>query len=267
MKVLVIGYGLLARRKKMKVKYLLIGMVVLFVTGMLATQSYAKIDPKNVVASWLFDDGSGNKAKDSSGNGNDGTVTGAKWVNGRKSKALEFDGASYVLADIKVVPQILTLEAWIYPIAGGGVVFAELGQGAINSGWHDSQMEILSSGEFKVGCWTGVETGISLGIYKFSAWYHVVMTYDKTNIKGYVNGELKKSLAAVKQYPPDLWYAIGAADTTSLGEGRYFNGIIDQAALYDIAISDDDVKQNFKVANAVFPSGKLTSTWAGIKAK
>jgi hypothetical protein len=255
----------------MKMRYLLIAVAVLFTVTMITNQSHAAIDPKTIIAQWNFDEGSGAVAKDSSGNGNDAAITGAKWVDGmvKPSKALEFDGvANYVMGGIKgTVPQTVSLEAWIYPVAGG-VVFAEIGQAGLpNAGWHDVQMEVSPTGEFFVGCWTGVLTGISLGTNKLGAWYHVVMTYDKTNIKGYVNGELKKSLAAVKQYPPDLWYAIGAADTTSLGEGRYFNGIIDQAALYDIAISDDDVKQNFKVANAVFPSGKLTSTWAGIKAK
>jgi len=138
----------------MKAKYFLIGLVVLFASGILINQSYAKIDPASIVGLWLFDEGSGNKAKDSSGNGNDGTINGAKWVDGRikRNKALEFDGSSnYVLADIKgTVPQSLSLEAWIYPVVGG-IVFAELGQGTINSGWHDSQMEILSTGVFKVG--------------------------------------------------------------------------------------------------------------------
>jgi len=254
----------------MKVRYLLIAVAVIFVAGMLANQSYAKIDPKTIVASWSFDEGSGTKVIDSSGNGCDGTITGAKWVDGmaKPSKALNFDGVgNLVLADIKgTVPQSLTLEAWIYPVAGG-VVFAELGQGTANSGWHDSQMEVLSTGEIKVGFWSGAETGISLGTYKLNTWYYVVMTYDKDNkntISGYVNGELKKTGSFVKQYPGDLWYAIGSADTTSLGEGKFFKGMIDKATVYNVALSADDVKQGF-ATTAVLPAGKMTTTWASIK--
>ena len=41
----------------MKVRYLLIGVVVLYVAGVLTASSYAKIDPKTCVGAWLFDEG------------------------------------------------------------------------------------------------------------------------------------------------------------------------------------------------------------------
>ena len=37
------------RSNKMKARYLLIGVVVLFVAGMLTASSYAKIDPKTLL--------------------------------------------------------------------------------------------------------------------------------------------------------------------------------------------------------------------------
>jgi len=228
----------------------------------------AKIDPKSIVGMWLFDEGEGKVAEDSSGNGNDGKLMGAKWVKGKVGNALSFDGKdNYVLIDIGgSVPQSITLAAWIYPIVGG-VVFSELGQGVINSGWHDSQMEVLFTGELKVGFWTGAEQGISLGKVSVNKWYNVAMTYDKSDssIKGYVNGELKDKGKLVKQYPPDLWYGIGAADTTNLGSGAYFNGIIDEVAIFNVALSEEDIQANMKRGTAVYPTGKLTATWADIK--
>ena len=65
----------------MKVKILLIG--VIFTLGMLAGSNYAEIDPSWIVASWTFDEGSGEIARDVSGNGHDGAVPGdVKWVDG-----------------------------------------------------------------------------------------------------------------------------------------------------------------------------------------
>lgn len=256
----------------MKVKCLLIGVVVLFVAGMLTNQSYAKIDPKSISGLWLFDEGSGDKAKDSSGNKADGALmNGPKWVDGKKkpSKALQFDGNDdYVIVHIGVPPQSISLEAWIYP-TDGGVVFAENGQQALDGGWYDSHMEVLSSGEIKVGFWIGSEQGISLGKFPFNDWYYVVMTYDKSNnsIKGYVNGVLKQTGTLIKLYPGDLWYGIGGHTATNLGDGTYFDGIIDEAAVYNVALSEADIKLNFQTANAVFPTGKLSTTWASIKAK
>lgn len=240
----------------------------ILISLMFAGISYAKIDPKTAVAIWTFDEGKGDIAKDSSGNKNDGTLKGPKWVDGKFGKALEFDGKDdYVLADIGgSVPQSITLEAWIYPTAGG-IVFSELGQGAINSGWHDSQMDVLSTGEIKVGFWIGSEQGISLGKYSFDKWYYIVMAFDNSDnsIKGYVDGMLKNSGKLDKLYPGDLWYAIGAIDTTTLGAGMYFNGIIDEVAIFNVALTEDDIKEG--MSTAVYPTGKLATTWATIKAR
>jgi hypothetical protein len=230
----------------------------------------AKIDPKNIVGMWLFDEGKGDIAKDSSENGNDGELMNdPKWVDGKKkpSKALEFDGKDdYVIVHLGPALQSLSIEAWIYP-TDGGIVFVEEGQQALDGGWYESQMEILTSGELKVGFWTGAEQGISLGKFSFNKWYNVVMTYDKSknSIKGYVDGELMESGTLVKLNPGDLWYAIGARTATNLGDGTHFNGIIDKAAVYNIALSEAEVEENYQAASAVFPSGKLTTTWGDIK--
>ena len=45
-----------------------------------------------MVAVWLFDEGKGNIVVDSTSNGHDGKIEGAKWVKGRFGKALELDG-------------------------------------------------------------------------------------------------------------------------------------------------------------------------------
>jgi hypothetical protein len=255
----------------MKVRCLLIVVVVLFATSILTNQSYAKIDPKSIAGLWLFDEGNGDVAKDSSGNKIDGTITKAKWVDGRKkpSKALELDGSSsYIMVHIGVPPQSISIAAWIYP-TDGGVVFAENGQQALDGGWYDSHMEVLSTGEFKVGFWTGAEQGISLGKFPLNNWYYVVMTYEKkdTSIKGYVNAELKQSGNLVKLYPGDLWYGIGGKTATNLGDGTFFNGLIDEAAVYNVALTADDILQNYKTANAVDSADKMATTWASIKAR
>ena len=49
----------------------------------------------SIVGYWPFDEGSGKVAKNASGNGNDGTFVGnPEWVDGKRGKALEFDGTS-----------------------------------------------------------------------------------------------------------------------------------------------------------------------------
>lgn len=59
----------------------------------LAIPSYAAIDSDNIMGMWLFNEGKGDTLNDSSDNKNDGKINGgAKWVDGKFGKALEFDG-------------------------------------------------------------------------------------------------------------------------------------------------------------------------------
>lgn len=51
---------------------------------------------QSLVAFWRFDEGSGTTVYDSSGNENDGTIYGAKWVDGVSGKAVSFDGKDYI---------------------------------------------------------------------------------------------------------------------------------------------------------------------------
>ena len=71
-----------------------------------------------LIGHWRFDDGSGTVAKDSSGNGHDGTLEGdLQWTaDGIKDGALEFDGdGDYVqttLFDALQTADNFTLSAW-----------------------------------------------------------------------------------------------------------------------------------------------------------
>ena len=59
----------------------------------LSPLTQAEIEPENIVGIWLFDQGAGKVAQDSSDNGIDGELKGGvKWVNGKFGKALLFPG-------------------------------------------------------------------------------------------------------------------------------------------------------------------------------
>jgi len=73
---------------------------------------------------WRFDEGSGNLAADSSGNGHNGPIAGALWSDGKIGKSLDFYGTGrYVTVD----------PAALSPLAGGSHVTVALWQyGAID---------------------------------------------------------------------------------------------------------------------------------------
>jgi len=70
--------------------------ISLLVIGLVFTNlSLARINPNSIVGIWLLDEGKGTEIKDMSSNKNNGKVLGAKWVDGKRGKALEFDGTSH----------------------------------------------------------------------------------------------------------------------------------------------------------------------------
>jgi hypothetical protein len=70
-------------------------LVMAFSSLMLTRISDAEVDPKTALGVWLFEDGTGKKAMDSSGNDNHGElVKNPKWAKGKFGGALELNGRS-----------------------------------------------------------------------------------------------------------------------------------------------------------------------------
>ncbi len=67
-------------------------ILMLLTICVITLPAYAAIDLDNIMGMWLFNRDSAGVATDSSDNGNDGTIHGAKLVDGVFGKALEFDG-------------------------------------------------------------------------------------------------------------------------------------------------------------------------------
>ena len=55
------------------------------------------------------------------------------------------------------------------------------------------------------------------------------------------------------------------------GYQQHFNGILDEIAIFNIALTEDDIKtimtEGLERTLAVSPAGKLSTTWASIKAQ
>jgi len=273
----------------MKAKFTLIGITVLFVIGILAAQSYAKVDPKTCVGMWMFDEGKGDTTADSSGNKNDGTLKGPKWINGKFGKALDFGGAN----DYVVIPNGATvleqqftqmsIMAWVYPTANGGgsygptVIARTDGDGwsmRINNG------QLLADLRLSV---TSVTAPIPPTQVTLNAWNHIAITYNSSTgiITGYINGNnigtLKGNGTLKNAGNAKTCTFIGTdpAGCTPQGAEFDFSGNIDEMAVFNTALTENDIKSimndGLVVAlgsvTAVHPSGKLTATWADIKTR
>jgi hypothetical protein len=257
----------------MKVRCLLIVVAVMFVAGALASSTHAAIDPKTIVGIWLFDEGSGDIAKDSSGNKNDGTLLSKpKWVDGKFGKALEFDGSSNSVdcgdTASMAIPTggSVTMCAWVNPKVGS--VAAWQGIMAKRTGSYSYGINLVT-GNFQI--YTSGASGIAGFVYNLpkSEWVHIAGTMSKKPTELYVNGELfetKGGGGGVILAANGL--RIGASGTI----GEVFNGIIDDVAIFNVALSAADIKtiatKGLGAATgltAVESLDKLATTWGDMK--
>jgi hypothetical protein len=150
---------------------------------------------------------------------------------------------------------VISIFAWVYPI-DNGVIVQEIGQTTPNTGWHDSQIEMVA-GTMKFSVWQN-QPGFSSTISTpLSAWYYAGFTFDGSVLRGYVNGALAVTSAAITRQTPyndggslPLHYAIAHADGTNMGDGTFSNMRLGALHVYNSALSGAQVTQNFKAQRA-----------------
>ena len=244
------------------------------IVGILPQISVAEIDPETAVGVWLFDEGGGNETKDASGNDHDGTINGAKWKDGKFGKALEFDGGQWVTIESTPELQVgeeLTMMAWFFAtdIGDWRQLIAKSDEYLLRI---DPPQEGNKMSAFVKpgGSW---EPRASANVPDEDTWIHFAATYD-SNAKNqqlvvYVNGKQ----AGVSTRPGDIAVTGNAVEIGRWGGGSYFVGIIDEAAIFNVVLSEDDLATiaEHGLAKAlgglaVAPTNKLATTWATLKA-
>ena len=202
-----------------------------------------------LVGLWSFDEGIGNKAYDSSGYGNTGTlIKGPQWMAGKFGSALSFDGGDdYVNCEENVdITTAITIEAWINPSAftdyDAIVTNFEWREVAERQGWSFRVMEN------KKLVWRAVLSGnntysiMSNSTMEVDNWYHVVLTHDASNTRLYINGSLDKVEA-----PGGAIVNLGKAlkiGWDDYAAERVFNGVIDEVRIWNTALSPSTIEDH-----------------------
>jgi hypothetical protein len=247
-------------------------LIVAFLTGMIATMGLCKTE---LIAAYSFDDG---KAKDLTGNGNDGEVKDAIVVEGKFSKALEFDGTTSQVEiksnDMLNFKDGVTVEAWVKPTNYNSL-------SAVVQKWGDdtsrrqyllcfvgdkATMYISGSGL----TWPSAPGKTSV---KPGEWTHIAGTYDKKSIKTYVNGVLDAETPNTEGlFASDVpaWIGgYGSVGDKDFNGNRHFPGVVDEARYWNGALDADTIKKNMNVSTpnmlAVDPKFKMATMWGVIK--
>jgi len=239
-----------------------------------AIVSHAAVDINTAVGVWLFDDGAGDVAKDSTSNQFDGQIAGAVWGDGKFGKALTFDGKSNVTveSDDKLnISKDLTLVAYFNAtdLNDYRVILVKNNQYLMRI---DNPAEGNKMSTFiNLGGW---EPRASAIVPDLNKWIHYAAVYDSTakKITIYVNGEVQGEVAREGSSTPNT----DAINIGSWGTGSYFVGTIDDVGIFNVALSAADVKSisdnGLKSVlsldtgtSSVSPSAKLIATWGDLK--
>jgi uncharacterized repeat protein (TIGR01451 family)/PGF-CTERM protein len=229
---------------------LVIGILIItiFLIGMPGIQA----QDDGLVAEWHFDEGSGNVLKDSSGNGNDGTIYGATWVEGKFGQALSFDGVNdYV--EVPDSPKLsgggnsLTVEAWVKPESVSTHVVIGKYRDISSKDWGINILrnKLHFQYEFKGNNYDSFYGNSNLNT---NVWYHVAFVYsytDKTTIL-YLNG-MNDGMRTLPTDLPDTDTPVQIGRVGgSYGNVNLFKGLIDEIKIYNRALSAEEIKSNYE---------------------
>jgi hypothetical protein len=204
-----------------------------------------------LVGWWTFDGSnlSSSVASDSSGQGNDGTLTNSPVpAEGKLGQALLFDGVDDYVSipsdpSLDLMTSNMTIEAWIKinnsSTDKGNIYEGLYGKPRLEIGLDDSLRLVLRKADD-----SGVDsyTGTS-GKIKREQWHHVAGVYDGSNVVLYVDGIIDKTIARTGDMggAAPVGYRIGGRT------GSFLKGRIDNVRVYNRALSADEIRQRYNM--------------------
>jgi hypothetical protein len=202
-------------------------------------------------------------ASDASGNGNNGTVSGATLTQnmfGMSNSAYSFDGVSDYIS-IPDFPQAdanqLTVSVWLKAYSWTNIptpaqLYVDiLGKDDYQPGTRQWVCQGTRVGQIRWAVFTstGEYDLDSISELQTNQWYQVVMVWDGTNSSVYINGVFDSSLSA----PGTL--VQGNAPVRLGGNPvdvqEFLHGNMTDVRIYDLALSSDEVLQLFQNESAV----------------
>jgi hypothetical protein len=213
----------------------------------------------SLVGRWTFDEGSGTTAADSSGYGDNGTLSGGvSWVTGHWGSALAFNGVDgqVDVSDNSALESSTTgvsVSVWVKSTGSPGAYKYILAKGA--SGCVAASYGLYTGANGGLIFYTSSNSGTSYtlspdagtGVWDGS-WHNVVGTFDGSTLRLYVDG------TQVGSGTPDttpISYGLPTSNDLLIGNyggcsGLDFSGSIDQPEIWMKAMSASDVQANME---------------------
>ena len=203
--------------------------------------------------------GSGATITDLSGNSRNGTITGSPtWTGNYFTFVDDYITTPNLSSLITSLNETHSVELWVYP-TNNGVLVQYNNSTSPNTSYHASSIEIVG-GNLEVGFWNG--SGLSstgnIGAVSFNEWHQIVLTYNGSVCKGYIDGVFKGSVNVSWSSPMDasqpFYMNSGASTATSHGDGTNFDGRFGIMRVYNKALTDAEVLSNYNSTLSTLPN-------------
>lgn len=236
----------------------------------------AKEDP-SLVLYFSFDKGGGKEIKDESGKGNDGDIAGSpKWIDGKYGKALQMtaqdDHVEVAHSDSLVLEEAVTYMAWSLIEAWTADGDQWIDKGAHSAKGTGCGIMVHAGSDFYFMLGDGAArqdlTFPAAGTVPVgNEWHHIAGTYDGKKMIAYGDGEIFGEMDA--SFKLNCTAEVPLYIGSGVDRPQYvFDGGIDEVAIFNRALSQDEVKQAMEGLDkmlSVKPDGCLASTWGEIK--
>lgn len=209
----------------------------------------------NIVSYWKLDESSGN-ASDSVGSNTATNVGIATYSAGKINNGVNLDGSSQYFT-FDTCPQTgngsFSISAWVKAdTLGSANCIVSFGTSSTSQAITFDLRGSKLYADFYAGTTVTGATTLST-----ATWYFVVLTFDGTNIRLYLNASLDATSANTSANIVDGSGAIGRAFWAS---GNYFDGLVDEIGLWSRALSGSEITQLYNSGTGLqYPFGTAYS--------
>lgn len=255
-----------------KARITIVCMSLIVMSLLFITSGYAEIDQASIVGAWLFDEGGGTTAVDSSGNGYDGTIAGgAEYVDGKFGTAIQLDGTDdwVEIAELGKFEQV-TIAEWANMTGRVGEWRAIFTNNGWSAGWVHHQLYSNNVIGFSIHSNPGgndKKSNFMLDDSQLDVWHHLATVYSAKEgwVRFYVDGQLD-----VEREWGDLSAVLGPGRIGSWSDGgREWQGMFDEFVIFNVALEEDDIQtlmeNGIEGIFSVEPAGKVATIWGKIK--
>jgi hypothetical protein len=235
------------------------------------------LDMKGLVLYLTFDEGSGTAAKDASGKGNNGTLSGkVDWVAGKRGKAIQVnDDAGGNLVTVKNNASLnpttaMTITAWanVMSVPDGHVsLVTKADTWMIHvSNWRGTAGSLDWEPLFWTPAFVAWQTKAS-AVVKMNEWHHIAGVYDGANVITYIDGKEAGRVAQKGPIATSTVDVVIGRDSRGCCSARKAKQAIDDVTIWDRGLSAAEVVEVMDgKATAVEPQGKAATLWGTVKA-